>query len=69
MKRLSLPVIIFLLLSFVPARYADEGMWTFDNPPLKQWKERYGFEPSQGWLDHARLSTVRLAEGSGGATG
>jgi hypothetical protein len=69
MKRLSLLVIIFLLLSFVPARYADEGMWTFDNPPLKQWKERYGFEPSQSWLDHARLSTVRLAEGSGGATG
>src|SRR5205823_14468792 len=59
-----------LALVFVPARYADEGMWTFDNPPLKQWKERYGFEPSQSWLDHARLSTVRLAEGAGGgATG
>ncbi len=20
---------------FVPAGFADEGMWTFDNPPLK----------------------------------
>jgi hypothetical protein len=54
---------------FIPARYADEGMWTFDNPPLKQWKEKYGFEPSQAWLDHVRLSTVRLSEGAGGGTG
>src|SRR5205085_5701465 len=69
MKKLSLLAIILLFLIFVPARYADEGMWTFDNPPLKQWKERYGFEPSQAWLDHARLSTVRLTEGGGGATG
>ncbi|MEO6725981.1 MAG: S46 family peptidase [Blastocatellia bacterium] len=69
MKKLLLLAIIFLPLIFVPARYADEGMWTFDNPPLKQWKERYGFEPTQGWLDHARLSTVRLTEGAGGATG
>jgi len=69
MKKLLLLTIILLSLIFVPARYADEGMWTFDNPPLKQWKERYGFEPSRAWLDHARLSTVRLTEGPGGATG
>lgn len=70
MKKLSIIAILLLSLIFVPVRYADEGMWTFDNPPLKQWKERYGFEPSQAWLDHVRLSTVRLAEGSGGgATG
>ncbi|MBS1786978.1 MAG: S46 family peptidase [Acidobacteria bacterium] len=70
MRKLSMIAIIFLSLVFVPVRYADEGMWTFDNPPLKQWKERYGFEPSQAWLDHIRFSTVRLAEGSGGgATG
>src|SRR5262249_52282278 len=67
--KLLLAAAVVLALIFVPTRYADEGMWTFDNPPLKQWKERYGFEPSQRWLDHARLSTVRLAEGSGGATG
>ncbi|MDQ3013085.1 MAG: S46 family peptidase, partial [Acidobacteriota bacterium] len=69
MKKLLILSIGILSLVFVPARYADEGMWTFDNPPLKQWKERYGFEPSQSWLDHARFSTVRLTEGPGGATG
>ncbi len=44
---------------------ADEGMWTFDNPPLKQWKERYNFEPSKAWLDNVRLASPKLGGGSG----
>ena len=35
-------------------------MWTFDVPPLEYWARRYNFRPSQGWLDHARLSAGRL---------
>lgn len=35
-------------------------MWTFDAPPLAYWKGRYGFEPSQEWLDNVRLSSVRI---------
>ena len=69
MRKFSIIIIIAFCLIFTPARFADEGMWTFDNPPLKQWKEKYGFEPSREWLDHARLSTVRLSEGAGGGTG
>src|SRR5579862_10048996 len=46
---------------------ADEGMWTFDNPPLKQLKEKYGFVPTQAWLDHVRLSSVRLNDGGSGS--
>lgn len=58
----------FWLLSLpVPAARADEGMWTFDNPPLKQWKERYNFEPSKEWLDHVRLASARLQDGGSGA--
>src|SRR5262245_57827908 len=37
---------------------AEEGMWTFDNPPLKQLQDKYRFTPTQQWLDHVRLSSV-----------
>jgi hypothetical protein len=42
---------------------ADEGMWTFDNPPLKLLQEKYHFTPSKQWLDHVRLSCVRMNDG------
>ena len=46
---------------------ADEGMWTFDNPPLTQLREKYGFTPTPAWLDHLRLSSVRLEDGGSGS--
>jgi regulator of RNase E activity RraB len=46
---------------------ADEGMWTLDNPPLKQLKDKYGFEPTKAWLDHVRLSSVRFNDGGSGS--
>ena len=49
------------------AGWADEGMWTFDNPPLKQLREKYGFVPTEEWLKHVRLSSVRLNDGGSGS--
>jgi hypothetical protein len=46
---------------------ADEGMWTFDNPPVKQLKERYGFTPTKDWLDKVRLASVRFMDGGSGS--
>jgi hypothetical protein len=54
---------ILLLLACCAAlpAMADEGMWTFDNFPASAVKQRYGTEISAAWLDHVRLSTVRLS--------
>ena len=46
---------------------ADEGMWTFDNPPLAQLRDKYGFTPSTEWLDHLRLASVRFNDGGSGS--
>ena len=42
---------------------AEEGMWTFDNFPSKTVAAKYGFTPSQAWLDHVRLASLRIAGG------
>ena len=57
---------VWALLS-ISTSLADEGMWTFDNPPLKQLKERYGFEPTRAWLDHVRLASARFNDGGSGS--
>ena len=55
-----------LLAACLPL-FADEGMWTFDNPPVKQLESKYHFTPTQEWLDHVRLSCVRLNDGGSGS--
>lgn len=51
-----------VLLGGACAGRCEEGMWTFDNVPLKQIEAQYHFRPSQGWLDHVRLASVRINE-------
>ena len=70
MSARSIRTISFLaaaLVAAVPAIRAEEGMWTFDNPPLKQLAAKYNFHPTQEWLDHLRLSSVRLNDGGSGS--
>ncbi|MBL9078257.1 MAG: S46 family peptidase [Planctomycetes bacterium] len=45
----------------------DEGMWPFDGLPLKRLKEKYDFEPTQQWLEHVRLGSVRFDTGGSGS--
>lgn len=45
----------------VKAERFDTGrMWTFDTPPADYFNEEYGFEASDEWFDHVRLSTLRI---------
>jgi peptidase S46-like protein len=50
-----LPLLSFLIAA---TALADEGMWLFNNPPLKQFKEKYQFEPSPPWLEHLQKASV-----------
>ncbi len=62
---ISALVLLAIMFGSFPLAHADDGMWTFDNPPLKLWKERYGFEPSKEWFDKLRLASPKLPGASG----
>jgi hypothetical protein len=67
MKRALL--LLCLLGSLLSNFYAfgDEGMWLYNAFPKDKVKAKYGFEPSQQWLDHVRLSSVRFNNGGSGS--
>jgi hypothetical protein len=47
--------------------HSDEGMWLFNDPPRKLLQEKYGFNPTDEWLDHVQKSSVRFNSGGSGA--
>src|SRR5262245_15202108 len=57
-----------VLVAVLPlAAFADEGMWLYNDFPATKVKEKYGFSPTQEWLDKVRLSSARLAGGCSGS--
>jgi hypothetical protein len=63
MKRI--PVAALAALASLSA-VADEGMWTFDNPPREAITSKYGVTLDAAWLNRLQQATVRL---EGGCTG
>jgi hypothetical protein len=57
-------ILAILLAGPAPLR-SEEGMWTFDQPPLPQIQAVCGFAPDRAWLDHLRLATLRFPNASG----
>jgi hypothetical protein len=67
MNTVTAAALLAAALSAPSLTYADEGMWTLDNLPAAQLKERYGFSAAPEWLEHVRLSSVRFNDGGSGA--
>src|SRR5439155_5077972 len=66
--RLFFPASLFVLaVALSTSVLADEGMWLFNAPPLKQLKEKYQFEPTQQWLEHLQKASVRFNSGGSGS--
>ncbi|HVK12289.1 MAG TPA: S46 family peptidase [Gemmataceae bacterium] len=58
---------LFLLgLTAMPA-LSDEGMWLLNDPPRDRLKEKYKFDLTDAWLEHARLASVRFNNGGSGS--
>src|SRR4051812_4733553 len=60
---------LVLTCAFVCSTFAvaDEGMWLYNEAPKDKIKATYGFEVTQPWLDHVRLSSVRFNNGGSGS--
>jgi hypothetical protein len=57
----SLRFALFLaVLLFAGSAVADEGMWLYNAFPAARVKARYDFTVTQPFLDHLRLSSVRM---------
>ena len=67
MKRVLFLTLAVLFLAFSTLALADEGMWLYNAFPKDKVKAKYGFEPTQAWLDHVRLSSVRFNNGGSGS--
>jgi Peptidase S46 len=62
-------LVVLLTYAFVCSTVAtaDEGMWLYNAAPKDKIKAKYGFEVTQAWLDHVRLSSVRFNNGGSGS--
>jgi hypothetical protein len=61
--------LILALFTFqtIPVAAVDEGMWTFNNVPRTDIKQKYGFEVTDEWLKKVQLASVRFNNGGSGS--
>ena len=66
-SRIFLCALILALFTFqtIPVAALDEGMWTFNNVPRTDIKQKYGFDVTDEWLKKVQLASVRFPGGSG----
>jgi len=59
-------VAVMVMVNSMPAM-SHEGMWLYNDPPRQLLKEKYGFEPTDAWLEHLQKSSVRFNSGGSGS--
>jgi len=67
--RMLLCALILALFTFqtIPVAALDEGMWTFNNVPKEDIKQKYGFDVTDDWLRKVQLASVRFNNGGSGS--
>jgi peptidase S46-like protein len=66
LRRLHILTLCLFCFLIAGAR-GDEGMWLFNAFPTARVAKKYKFSPSQAWLEHARLSSMRFNNGGSGS--
>jgi len=68
MKLANLKILILICLPFIMVGQSTEHspydfgkMWTFEQPPIKQFEEQYGFKADEAWFENVRLSALKFA--------
>jgi hypothetical protein len=64
--RCALIVALFTFQT-IPVAALDEGMWTFNNVPREDIKQKYGFDVTDEWLQKVQLASVRFNNGGSGS--
>ncbi len=65
--KLFIFVLVLIVALATPLAFGDEGMWLYNAFPGERVQKQYGFLPTQAWLDHLRLSSVRFNNGGSGS--
>jgi hypothetical protein len=60
-------VAALFLIHSVTTVQADEGMWLLNAPPRQLLKDKYGFDLTDAWLEHAQKASVRFNNGGSGS--
>ena len=59
----ALLLALFALQALHITALADEGMWTFNNVPRADIKQKYKFDVTDAWLKKVQMASVRFNNG------